>query len=391
MMLDIHLLCQGSSTFQRQLYSFSETPLKVLSWCTDWDRYVEVLHSASHHHKEVILVMSDSARKSLRWNTTLKQRDMCPDIEWLPTKENNVKVFTTEKWLRYVNCKRLTSNAHQETNATNRAMFSTERWSHQKQSWSGLSGKKLQMACVLLNQKSYSNTCASLDGSTLVQAVDNLNVTVVAKIIERGKFTKLLRTKEVDIVASSVGLTPGRYKHFDFSVNKFGQAIYFVQKKWKHQADFVFSLLPWTSLLALSMVVAASSFVLLNIRHGSPPMSGMGGVTLALVAYTLSFTSPLHGHHSTSATSRVVMGCWMLACFSLAAYTRSLLIASLMAQPTWDADDTLEKMLPTLQRGRLLPCAERNSFFEGIAYYNNRQRQRRRACHGEICQAMGQE
>ncbi|KAH7950099.1 hypothetical protein HPB49_019561 [Dermacentor silvarum] len=112
------------------------------------------------------------------------------------------------------------------------------------------------------------------------------------------------------------------------------------------------------------MVVAASSFVLLNIRHGTQPMRDIGGVALALVAYTLSFTSPLRGHHATSMSGRVAMGFWMLAGFSLAAYTRSLLIASLMAQPTWDADDTLDKLLPKLQQGRLLPCAESNSFFD---------------------------
>ncbi|KAH6943395.1 hypothetical protein HPB50_020892 [Hyalomma asiaticum] len=229
---------------------------------------------------------------------------------------------------------------------------------------SGLSGTRVQVACVILSQKVYGNTCSSLDGNTLVDAFEKLNVTIVLKLIQRGLFTRLLRSGEVDIVASSVGLTALRYKHFDFTVNKFGQAVYFVQKKWKHQTDFVFSLLPWTSLLALSMVFVASSFALLNIRHGSAPMSGMGGVVLALVAYTLSFTSPLRGRHATSTTGRVVMGFWMLAGFSLAAYTRSLLTASLMAQPAWDADDTLDKMLPKVQQGRLLPCAESNSFFE---------------------------
>ncbi|KAL3203824.1 hypothetical protein MRX96_041667 [Rhipicephalus microplus] len=352
------------------MYLFPETPVNVLSWCMDWDRYVEVLHSASHHLKEVIIVMSDSAWKSLRFNTTQKQ-NMCPDNKWQHTKEGNVKIFTTEKWLQYMNYQRLTSDTSEETNATYTTVFPIKRWSQRERRWSGLSGKKLQVACVFVNQKSYTNTCSSLDGSSLVEALDNLNSTVVAKVIERGKFTKLLRSKEVDIVASSVGLTASRYKHFDFGVNKFGQAVYFVQKKWKHRADFVFSLLPWTILLALSMVIAASSFVLLNIRHGISPMSDMGGVALALVAYTLSFTSPLRGHHSTSASSRVVMGCWILACFSLAAYTRSLLVASLMTQPTWDADDTLEKMLPALQQGRLLPCAERNSFFEVLLTSNS--------------------
>ncbi|KAL1469979.1 hypothetical protein MTO96_004599 [Rhipicephalus appendiculatus] len=58
------------------------------------------------------------------------------------------------------------------------------------------------------------------------------------------------------------------------------------------------------------------------------------------------------------------MACWMLACFSLTTYTKSLLTASLMARPVWEADDSLDEMLPKLRRGLLLPCAENNSFMD---------------------------
>ncbi|KAH7944209.1 hypothetical protein HPB52_017191 [Rhipicephalus sanguineus] len=147
-------------------------------------------------------------------------------------------------------------------------------------------------------------------------------------------------------------------------VNRFGQAVYYVQKRWKHQGAFFLGVFPWLFLLALYMVASASCFVLLNIHRGRRPLNGLGEVVLALMATTLSLSAPIRLEHARSRSGRVIMACWMLACFSLATYTKSLPTASLTARPVWEADDSLDKMLPKLQHGRLLPCAENNSFMD---------------------------
>ncbi|KAL3213518.1 hypothetical protein MRX96_007729 [Rhipicephalus microplus] len=75
-------------------------------------------------------------------------------------------------------------------------------------------------------------------------------------------------------------------------------------------------------------------------------MSDLGRVVLGLNATKMSFTSPLHYDHAHSSSGRVVIAFWMLACFSLATHTRSLLTASLTAKPTGEAEDTFEELLP---------------------------------------------
>ncbi|KAH7949289.1 hypothetical protein HPB49_007284 [Dermacentor silvarum] len=112
------------------------------------------------------------------------------------------------------------------------------------------------------------------------------------------------------------------------------------------------------------MIISACSFVLLNVRRGNRPTHELSRVVLALLASTLSLSSSLHSDHARSTNGRIIMACWMLASLSLVTYTRSLLTASLTAKPTWYADDTLDEVLPKLRDGRLLPCVERNSFFD---------------------------
>ncbi|KAH7952614.1 hypothetical protein HPB51_028228 [Rhipicephalus microplus] len=241
--------------------------------------------------------------------------------------------------------------------------LSTQAFSGGARSWTQLSGKKVRIGCVEYNQTGAVNSCESIDGNAFTQALNQLNVSSHITPVQRGAFAAALGKNKADIVVIAVGLTEDRYKDFDFSVNKFGQAVYYVQKKWKHHADFFFNILPWTSLLALSTLLSVGSFALLNLCRGKRPMSDLGRVVLALTATTMSFTSPLHYDHARSSSGRVVIAFWMLACFSLATYTRSLLTASLTAKPTWEADDTFEEMLPKLKQGRLVPCAEKNSFF----------------------------
>ncbi|KAH7931507.1 hypothetical protein HPB49_026692 [Dermacentor silvarum] len=113
------------------------------------------------------------------------------------------------------------------------------------------------------------------------------------------------------------------------------------------------------------MLISASFFVLLNIHRRHRPLNGLAEVVLSLLATTLSLLEPVpEKQHARSRSGRVILECWFLACFSLTVYTKSLLTASLMARPTWEADDTLDKMLPKLQRGYLLPCVENNSFVD---------------------------
>ncbi|KAH7943824.1 hypothetical protein HPB52_011868 [Rhipicephalus sanguineus] len=153
------------------------------------------------------------------------------------------------------------------------------------------------------------------------------------------------------------GLTAERYQHFHFTVNQFAHAVYYVEKRWNHQSTVFLGMFPWLFLIALLMVASASCFVLLNIHGGRRPMNGLGAVVLALMASTLSLSAQIRLEHAHSRSGRVIMACWMLACFSLTSYIKSLLTASLTARPVWEADYSLEKMLPKLQRGRLLPCA----------------------------------
>ncbi|KAH8036395.1 hypothetical protein HPB51_000177 [Rhipicephalus microplus] len=78
------------------------------------------------------------------------------------------------------------------------------------------------------------------------------------------------------------------------------------KKKWKHQADFFFGVLPWTSLLALTTLLSVGSFALLNLRRGKRPMSDLGRVVLGLNATTMSFTSPLHYDHALNPPGRLM-------------------------------------------------------------------------------------
>ncbi|KAL1487388.1 hypothetical protein MTO96_008012 [Rhipicephalus appendiculatus] len=136
-------------------------------------------------------------------------------------------------------------------------------------------------------------------------------------------------------------------------------------KTWKHETDlFSLSGLPLMLLSALSMLLSVRCIFFLDVRRGRRPMNGLGDVVLALMATTLAFSSPLPSDQARSALVRLVMASWMLACLTLVSYTRSLLTASLMAGPRWEADDSLDEILPKLQKGRLLPCAETNCFFD---------------------------
>ncbi|KAL3200022.1 hypothetical protein MRX96_043641 [Rhipicephalus microplus] len=207
----------------------------------------------------------------------------------------------------------------------------------------------------------------SHDENTLAQALDTINGTYVVIGIKRGTFVHVLRRKQVDIVVNSVGITRDRHRLFAFTANKFGQAVFYVKKTWKHNTDlFSFGGLPLMLLSALSMLLSAGCIIFFNIHRGRQPSNGLGDVVLALMATTLAFSSPLPNDHTRSTLIRLVIASWMLTCLSLVSYTRSLLIARLMAGPRWEADDSLDEIMPKLQKGLLLPCAEADSFFDVV-------------------------
>ncbi|KAL1468926.1 hypothetical protein MTO96_025142 [Rhipicephalus appendiculatus] len=164
-------------------------------------------------------------------------------------------------------------------------------------------------------------------------------------------------------MAYPVGLSPTRYQRLDFAIHEFRRATFFVQKKWNRGGLALTGPMSWALLLSLSVLVTAGIFVLLNLRDGRRPFRGIIQLILALVGAVLLIASPVRNVHDRCTTSRTVVACWLLAGFSLASYSQSLLTATLSARPTWDADDTVEKLVPKLRNGHLLPCVERGSYF----------------------------
>ncbi|KAL3243293.1 hypothetical protein MRX96_047511 [Rhipicephalus microplus] len=114
-------------------------------------------------------------------------------------------------------------------------------------------------------------------------------------------FASAPKNSEIDILYHSIGLKPDRYQHFHFAVNRFGQAVYCVKKRRKHQAAFLHGVFPWLFRLAQCMIASASCascFVLFNIQRWRPPQKGLGEVLFALMATTLSLTAPNRTEHA---------------------------------------------------------------------------------------------
>ncbi|KAH7943426.1 hypothetical protein HPB52_008149 [Rhipicephalus sanguineus] len=133
------------------------------------------------------------------------------------------------------------------------------------------------------------------------------------------KWLHYLCSSKVDVISSAFGFTERRYGQVYATVNRFGGASYYVPKRMRVSDDLLLSILPLASLLLLSLVAS-------QLR-------------------------------SMRSSSGIMLAAWMAACFWLAAYTQSLLTASVTAGARWEADDTLDKIFPKLERGELLPCA----------------------------------
>ncbi|KAH6943384.1 hypothetical protein HPB50_020881 [Hyalomma asiaticum] len=353
--VQVHLLCERSAYFLQLLRSNSRR-LHVLFWCGDWNRYFEVLERDCYQHTHVVAVVSTISWRIILATSAKLLEGACSHVKWVlvngtdgPSSTNLRPSVTT--FLRDA-INPLTQPApSSDIAATYKQMPANGAVPGRP-----LAGQVVSVGCITINKAAVGENCFSFKENTLAQALHAINSAYNITAIKRGKFAKALRRKQVDIVANTVGITRARYRHFAFTVNRFGQAVYYVKKNWKREADlFFFGVLPWMFLLALFMVLSAGSIVFLNLRRGNRPTNGLGDVVLVLTATTLAFSSPLPSQHARNTLSRLIMASWMLACLSLVIYTRSLLTASLMAGPSWEADDSLDEILPKLQRGRLLP------------------------------------
>ncbi|KAH8036617.1 hypothetical protein HPB51_002671 [Rhipicephalus microplus] len=355
--LDIHLLCQNESDLQRKLYI--ESPVKVLSWCLNWNDYHTVLSLACLHQKQVMVAASDEKWHHMTLGVSQLSKDCNPLVTRISIEGEHAAQRSLQMLLaQMLGSLPLTNNKDRQQVKENVDDRHSTHW----RLWTRFSGRMISVGCIALQDKSAFQECMSPYNNTLAQALSALNCTLSMTPVGRGMFASALKNGEIDILYHSIGLTPDRYQHFHFAVNRFGQAVYCVKKRWKHQAAFLHGVFPWLFLLALYIVASASCFVLLNIYRGNQPLKGLSEVVFALIATTLSLSAPIHPEHARSRSGRVIMACWMLACFSLTAYTKSFLTASLMSKRVWEADDSLDKMLPKLQYGRLLPCTANNSF-----------------------------
>ncbi|KAH7944116.1 hypothetical protein HPB52_015994 [Rhipicephalus sanguineus] len=347
--LDVHLLCQRGSDYQRMLYF--ESSVKVLSWCLNWYGYHQVLALACLHQKQVVVAASSMVWNDMTVGISQLRNDCCPYITRVSIGEHN----PSNPSLQMLHGRQTVflpsiddtgpENVAKRVNVGNPA----QKLDIPSTRWTLLSGNIIFLGCIMEQDKKAFLECASLERNTLAQALPLLNATFHITAVREGMFASALRNKRVDMMVHSIGLTPDRYQHFHFTANRFGQAVYYVQKRWKRRVDFFLGVFPWLFLLALCMVASASCFVLLNIHLGRRALNGLGEVVLALMVTTLSLSAPIRLEHARSLSGRVIMACWMLACFSLTTYTKSLLTASLMTKPVWEADDSLDKMLPKLQ------------------------------------------
>ncbi|KAH7949718.1 hypothetical protein HPB49_014553 [Dermacentor silvarum] len=363
---ELHLICTGGGSIEQLLERDSERFPKVILWCRDWNQYFAVLEQSLVSHARVAAITSIVVWEEVMLEEMNRRKGAWRCTTWIILKEVSVQVLSGGL-PQYDVIGRVAGVYDMLLGVEPRSgigQSSARQGISKKVPWAGLFGRKISIGCVALSYAVNYEYCFDLERNTVTHAFEIINATFDIVPVKRGKFADALNNREADIVVLSVGLTPDRYRHFDFVVNKFGRATFYIQKKWRHQAAFIFAMLPWTLVLALSVLLCACSFVLVNLRLGYSPTNGLGGATLALVAATLLLVSPLRAVYRRDINIRSVMTCWLLACFSLAAYTRSLLTASLTAQPIWEADDLAEEILPKLHAGSLLPCAETNSFFD---------------------------
>ncbi|KAH6932193.1 hypothetical protein HPB50_003647 [Hyalomma asiaticum] len=364
---DIHFLC-ARGYFQQLFLTTITRPARALSWCSAWDNYTRgESDSEAFHHQRAIVIVSDATWNGSLAKTMNLHSEICPRLTWVILTEEEVAEYLATGRTR---CKvrrcfagplnssvGLTELSYSETHEPNQSDEVTAS------SWFGLKGHEISVGYFLNNFSSTEASSSSRKEERIIDALGGLNVSLNVVPVPMGLVSEYLATRKIDIMAHFVGLSTTRHQRFDLAIYGHGRAAYFVQKRWKRSGEIFSGLLSWTSLLALSVLVTASLFVLLNVRHGQRPFEGISQLVLALAAAVLLIASPLRTASERSTANRTILACWLLAGFSLAAYTQSLLTATLSAGPGWEADDTIEKAARKLRDGRLLPCVEWASFF----------------------------
>ncbi|KAH9377815.1 hypothetical protein HPB48_013508 [Haemaphysalis longicornis] len=198
----------------------------------------------------------------------------------------------------------------------------------------------------------------------MAQALDILQASFSIVGVPGISWAESIRLYEVHVIAMPIAITEDRFQLLHFTHNGILRGLYYVQKKTRARIDYLQFLPLWASILSLSM--AACVGVLILAEAGTGTISCRNSVqdkTMALTASVLLFSSPLTTERTAA---RFVLAAWYLACFSLAVYLQSLLIASVTSGLGWEADNTLERLYPKVISGHLIPCCLPGFIFDVI-------------------------
>ncbi|KAL1468925.1 hypothetical protein MTO96_025141 [Rhipicephalus appendiculatus] len=362
--VDVHFLC-ARRDFPRSFLNAVDRPVKMLYWCSSWDHYIHEIRSWTLHNQRAIVIVSD-----VIWNTSLAKAfnfysEICPRMNWvIITEEEVTDYMATGKtrwkiWTCFAAPRNFSLNLVELNYSKTQEPTGGEV---QNSSWVGLSGHNISLGCFV--ESSTSNGAYRLSHKeNILVALGRLNASFRVVEVPWGQIVNYATTRRIDVMFHPLGLDPTRCQRFDFAIHEFRRATFFVQKKWNSEGLILTGPLSWALLLSLSALLTAGIFVLLNLRNGRRPFQGIVQLILALVAAVFLIASPVRNLNDRCTPSRTVIACWLLAGFSLAAYTQSLLKATLSARPTWDADDTAEKLIPKLRNGDIFPCVENRSYF----------------------------
>ncbi|KAH7959035.1 hypothetical protein HPB49_007412 [Dermacentor silvarum] len=336
----------------------------MLSWCSTWQPYMEILDQNLRRRIESVVIIP-----RLVWRLQLAKlaaaRGQRGLVTWVIVSErsgwrehnDHVDVTVFGSVITVSN----KDSGFSVVSMSEKAASIVEQRARSGLSLYALAGTSVNLGCINANVSPPAlNRCFSAQKNSMVQALKILNCTVSLGAIHPDHWLDDLYSDKVDVITSAFGLTEGRYGQVYATVNRFGGACYYVPKRTRASHDFLLSILPLASLLLLALVACVVAILLAN-KHSESLWQLSQDAVLALVASVFLFSSPLQ---SKRTGSRIVLAAWMAAGFSLAAYTQSLLTASVTAGARWEADDTLDKVYPKLQAGELLPCVVARTYFD---------------------------
>ncbi|CAN8031985.1 unnamed protein product [Ixodes persulcatus] len=168
--------------------------------------------------------------------------------------------------------------------------------------------------------------------------------------------------------------TEGRLRQLHFpGVLYYGTSVFYTARNPSSRADALLREAPMTifTFLLVSIAACVLFFCLFNFISGRKLLSDIEDAVLLLVSTAMLFSYPVPKRFKRVLAGRIVLFCWMAGGFSFAVYFQSLLTSSLSSGYHWDADDTLEKLYPKLESGRVLPCVMRNTYFERLLRWSD--------------------